>query len=159
MNKYVILTMVLAVVILSFFLYSSGYFPGRDIPESSGNQQIPVSYPQHVFPVYDNGLVNEVIEGEEESVTITFLNKESKEEILSYYQGLLTNAYQISEKNKIREYTSMGMKNDYIYSVVNLNLIYLKHLFRIRIHANLKLYLNSELPLMLIYDIWVTHTK
>jgi len=117
MSKYLIFSMVLAVVILSLFIYSSGYFPGRDSSETNSSQEIPYTFPEYIFPVYDGGIVNEVIEGEEESVTITFLNKESKEEISSYYQGLLTNSYQISEEDNSREYTSMGMKDDYIYSV------------------------------------------
>ena len=117
MSKYLIFSMVLAAVILGLFFYSSGYFPGRDGTETYGSQKIPNTYPEYVFPVYDGGVVSEVIEGEEESVTISFISKENKEEIKSYYHDLLIDAYQISEENNSREYSSMGMKDDYIYSV------------------------------------------
>lgn len=117
MSKYLIFFIVLAAVIGGLFFYSSGYFSGGDGAETYGSQELPYTYPEYLFPVHDSGIVNEVIEGEDESVTITFLSKESKEEISSYYQALLTNSYQISEEDNSREYTSMGMKDDYIYSV------------------------------------------
>lgn len=117
MSKYLIFSMVLAAVVLALFFYSSGYFPDRDDAETYGSQEIPYTYPEYLFPVYDGGVVSEVIEGEEESVTISFLSKENKEEIKSYYSALLSNAYQISEENNSSEYSSMGMRGDYIYSV------------------------------------------
>ncbi|MFN2341357.1 MAG: hypothetical protein ABR547_08825 [Halanaerobium sp.] len=117
MGKYIMLTIVLAALILGGFLYIGGYLPGGDSPGASGNYEIPYTYPEYLFPVYNNGVVNEIIEGEEESVTISFLNKESKEELKSYYEALLRSAYQISEEDNSREYTSMGMKSDYIYSI------------------------------------------
>lgn len=117
MNKYLILVVVLALVSLSFFLYNSGYFPVGDSPAADGKKEIPNIYPEYLFPVYNNSIITEVIEGEEESITISFLSKDSKEELKSYYSDLLTDAYQISEENNSKKYNSMGMKNDYIYNV------------------------------------------
>ncbi|MFN2363553.1 MAG: hypothetical protein ABR596_04575 [Halarsenatibacteraceae bacterium] len=117
MAKYIMLTIVLGAVILGAFLYSGSYLPGGDSPGSSVNYEIPYTYPEYLFPIYDKAVVNEVIEGEEESVTISFLSKESKEELKLYYEALLRNAYQISEEDNSREYSSMGMKSDYIYSI------------------------------------------
>jgi len=117
MSKYLIFIILLVIVIGGLFFYSNGYFPIGNNNKTYKNNEIPISYPDHIFPLYNDVVVNEVIEGEEDSVTISFLSKESKEEIKSYYSDLLKDAYQISVENKKGEYTSYGLKNDYIYSI------------------------------------------
>ena len=114
MRKILIIASLALVVIVSVFLYNSGNLPGSI---SHSNIEIPVTYPEYLFPVYEGGYINSAIKGEENSVTVSFLSKDSKEEITAYYKELLTNAYQISKKDDGQEYMSMGMKDDYIYSI------------------------------------------
>ncbi len=114
MRKILIILSLVLLSIVLVFLYNSGNLPGSS---SRSNIEIPVTYPEYLFPVYEGGYINSAIKGEENSVTISFLSKDSKEKIANYYKEFLTNAYQISTKDDGQEYMSMGMKDDYIYSI------------------------------------------
>ena len=117
MNKYVIIFILLVVVIVGWLFYSNGYLVGGNRSGTYTNNELPESYPNYLFPLYNNSVVNEIIEGEEDSITISFLSKDGKEELGSYYSNILTDAYQISGEDKNDEYTSFGMKDEFIYSI------------------------------------------